>query len=77
VNRGDGERTSSIRAVLRRSVGVTARRDSMAQAAPAALSARMPRGVERWPWGSERADLMAPKVRKRMEALNAAPLGRV
>lgn len=55
---------------LRRSVGVTARRDSMQLAA---LPARMPRGVERCPWGSERAILMASKVRKRTEALNAVP----
>lgn len=61
VKRGDAERASSVRAVLRRSVGVTARRDSMA---PAALPARMPCGVERWPWGSEGADLTASEVKK-------------
>jgi hypothetical protein len=71
VKRGERAR-ASMRAVLRRSVGVTARRDSRA---PAAVPARMPAGVERWLWALERVALMASKVRKQMGALNAVLWG--
>lgn len=61
---------SSMRAVLRRSVGVTA---TILSTHPAKLPARTARPGETLPFSSARACLMVSKVRKRTPALNAVP----
>ena len=61
---------SSMRVVLRRSVGVTA---TTLSTHPAKLPARTARPAETLPFSSARACLMVSKVRKRTPALNAVP----